>query len=313
MTRALPLEKPILAYEAGLALRKDRDDAGCMVALFPDEETAAKIASIAAASEPAEALHVTLAYLGTAGPDTDHDPVTEVARGWAQATPPVEATISGAGAFTQGEQPVLYASVDAPGLEDHRQHLARALAAAGHPPSSEHGFTPHMTLAYGGTEVQNAAAELGGTELKFDRVAVVHQKDREDFPLTGVQKVETFSKPGTADVTAEDLKRLRPLLEHYRKSPKPFTSCKRDQLKHGLSEGHANRRCAVIADLIHGGTDWRGRGKVTKADSAWTPEVVEALDRVGEALDKAKPKTTGAVRSRLIGAGEKKRPAGSRC
>jgi hypothetical protein len=130
---------------------------------------------------------------------------------------------------------------------------------------------------------------------------------------TDLEKVETFSKPGTADVTPEDLKHLRPLLEHYRKSPKPFTSCKRDQIKHGLSEDHANRRCAVIADLIHGSTNWRGKDKVVKASGEWTLEIAEALDRAGEALEKArKPKATGAV-SRLLGAGPKKRPAGSHC
>lgn len=62
-------------------------------------------------------------------------------------------------------------------------------------------------------------------------------------------EAETFSKPGTADVTAGDRKKLAPLIRHYGKMAHPFTSCKRDQLRHGLSEQHANRRCSVLKSL----------------------------------------------------------------
>lgn len=72
---------------------------------------------------------------------------------------------------------------------------------------------------------------------------------------------ERFTKPGTANVSPNDLKKLAPLLKHYRGKAKPFTACKIDQMKHGLSEGHANRRCAVIKDLIEGNTHWRKGGK----------------------------------------------------
>jgi hypothetical protein len=60
---------------------------------------------------------------------------------------------------------------------------------------------------------------------------------------------ETFSKPGTADVSPADRKKLRALIAHYAKKPHPFTACYRDQIKHGLSPEHAKRRCAVIKKL----------------------------------------------------------------
>lgn len=60
---------------------------------------------------------------------------------------------------------------------------------------------------------------------------------------------ETFSKPGTADVTAKERFQLRFLLKYYCPMKHTFTVCKRDQMKHGLSEAHANRRCAVIKML----------------------------------------------------------------
>lgn len=70
---------------------------------------------------------------------------------------------------------------------------------------------------------------------------------------------ERFTKPGTANVSASDRKKLSPLILYYMKKPHPFTSCYRDQIKHGLSPDHAARRCAVLKDLGRGTTKWRGR------------------------------------------------------
>lgn len=70
---------------------------------------------------------------------------------------------------------------------------------------------------------------------------------------------EEFTKPGTANVSPADRKKLAPLIKHYMSKPKPFTACVRDQLKHGLTKDHANRRCAVIKDLGTGTTKWRGK------------------------------------------------------
>lgn len=63
-------------------------------------------------------------------------------------------------------------------------------------------------------------------------------------------KVETFSKPGTADVTPSDRKKIEPLARHYLSMDHPFTHCVADQIKHGLSQDHANRRCAVLLDTF---------------------------------------------------------------
>ena len=71
---------------------------------------------------------------------------------------------------------------------------------------------------------------------------------------------EQFTKPGTANVSASDRKKLSPLILHYMKMAHPFTACYRDQIKHGLSPDHAARRCAVIKDLGKGTTKWRKGG-----------------------------------------------------
>jgi hypothetical protein len=61
--------------------------------------------------------------------------------------------------------------------------------------------------------------------------------------------VELATKPGTANVTPADRKKLQGLLKHYCPMAHTFSVCKRDQMKHGLSESHANKRCAVIKML----------------------------------------------------------------
>jgi len=90
-----------------------------------------------------------------------------------------------------------------------------------------------------------------------------------------LREVEQFTKPGTANVTPADRKKLAPLLRHYGKMAHPFTVCVRDQRKHGLSPGHANRRCAVLKDLIRGTTKWRNREAVEEA-------VLEGWERLEE-------------------------------
>ncbi len=103
------------------------------------------------------------------------------------------------------------------------------------------------------------------------------QHDTVDLEYLEVALAETFSKPGTADVTPADRAKLAGLLKHYRGMTHPFRVCKRDQMKHGLSEDHAERRCAVIKDLIEGNTKWREGGN-KKANLSEEELATYALD-----------------------------------
>lgn len=85
---------------------------------------------------------------------------------------------------------------------------------------------------------------------------------------------ESFSKPGTADVTPSDRKKIEPLARHYLSKPHPFTACVRDQVKHGLSEEHANRRCAVLLDTFD---PTRARHSVQKSEVDAAREAFDAL------------------------------------
>lgn len=102
---------------------------------------------------------------------------------------------------------------------------------------------------------------------------------------------ERFSTPGTANVSPADLKKLAPLLKHYRAKARPFRACYRDQIKHGLSPGHAARRCAVLKDLITGTTKWRKGGKKRNLSVEELRDIVDLADASGldcEQLKKAR-------------------------
>lgn len=86
----------------------------------------------------------------------------------------------------------------------------------------------------------------------------VELTDQEMDEYLSVALANGFSK-GTANVSPADMKKLRPLLNKYRKSPHPFRACVKDNRKRF---GPATEKfCAVIKDLIEGTTHWRGKKK----------------------------------------------------
>lgn len=171
-TRARALE------DAPLTLDTARK--GAMIALYPPPGQARDLALDG--GEPAEQLHITLAYLGDADQITDPARLRQLVAGWAASTPAITGSVSGHGVFTAGDEPVTYLSIDIPGLEPARDRLTDLLAAGGYPPSREHGFTPHITLAY-----QHRPGDVGArTEpLLFTDIALVLAGERQPIKLTG--------------------------------------------------------------------------------------------------------------------------------
>lgn len=162
-------------------LAKQAATEGAMVALYPPAETAAALAQ--EGGEPAEDLHLTLAFLTDDATEvSDPDRLASVVEGFAATAPALSGRVSGVGHFSAGPEPVTYAGADVPGLSALRERLVDALRRAGHPPSAEHGFTPHLTLAYAEIE-----PEIGNLPLAFDTLTLRLGAERHDFALTGTE------------------------------------------------------------------------------------------------------------------------------
>jgi 2'-5' RNA ligase len=154
---------------------------GAMVALFPDATVAAQLAQ--PGGEPVDDLHITLAYLGPAAnlENGDIDRLKQAVAEFAARTAPISGHISGTGKFTAGPTPVTYASVDLPTLPAARERLIFDLSSvAWLEPSREHGFTPHITLAY-----DDRPVSVPNLELTFDTVTLVLADERTDYALSG--------------------------------------------------------------------------------------------------------------------------------
>ncbi|MEU6362223.1 2'-5' RNA ligase family protein [Streptomyces albidoflavus] len=131
------------------AAAQDHSD-GVMVALVPPADIAEQLAH--EDGQPADDLHVTLAYLGKV---SDYTPeqlqiLPQVVSSWAVRQKPVDVRIGGVGKFSNPaeDQHVLWASADIPGGAQLHADLARYLEGHGFRLPSEHGWSPHMTLRY---------------------------------------------------------------------------------------------------------------------------------------------------------------------
>lgn len=61
--------------------------------------------------------------------------------------------------------------------------------------------------------------------------------------------------PNWKAVGARDKQKMAGLLKYYRGKPHPFTQCVRDNRKRFGAD--TEKVCAVVKDLIEGGTNWR--------------------------------------------------------
>lgn len=153
---------------------------GVMVALPIPPMVASKLwekcvdAGIRHISDP-DTMHITLAYLGdtTDMDDEDRERLSWAVTEFAREADPLEGVVSGVGRFNNDDGSgvnALYASVDAPDLPEFRQKLVSHLMTRGFEVAKNHGFTPHITLAYMPVDKPAPPMTLPETRLQFDRI-----------------------------------------------------------------------------------------------------------------------------------------------
>lgn len=142
-------------------------------------------------AEPPEELHLTLAMCGEVAVMGEEaaQAALDAIKVYAKGAKPMEGSISGTGRFAGGETDVIYASYDAPDLPEFRQSLVEALAHVGVAVSKDHGFSPHITLAYVETGKGANVFPLGivpdPIPIRFESLRVGVGGTYHEFPLEG--------------------------------------------------------------------------------------------------------------------------------
>jgi 2'-5' RNA ligase len=160
---------------------------GVMIALFVPASVGSKL--VVDQGESLEDLHITLAYLGK----LDELPVDVIERAnlvverLASSFGPLDGKVSGLGRFhLEGDDAdfdAFYASPDIVKLAEFRVALVEALKKEGIPVRTEHGFDPHITLAYVPKGAPAPLESIEPFELSFANVVVAAGKDRYPFPF----------------------------------------------------------------------------------------------------------------------------------
>lgn len=141
----------MLVEAANTFLPNTHEGKGILVALAPPQRVVDALQQ--EGGEPADELHVTLAYLGRVK-DYDSGHVAALPGHldeWAARHPGPQMSVEGAGTFLdrgKGDGHVLHALVNAPGLHRLHSDLVDHLKINGYEPSEDYGYLPHMTLGY---------------------------------------------------------------------------------------------------------------------------------------------------------------------
>lgn len=183
-------------------MRNRKAHTGAMIAFMLSDDQAARIAASVADTLPVtlnDDLHVTVAFLGKASElSGQRSEIEAVLTAFTADQPVIQGDINGVGRFnpsdgSDGKSPV-YANFDAPALNGFREALIEALRAAGVTPVLNHGFTPHVTLAYLPADAPSPNIRLPTIDVRFDRLTLAWGDERTDYLLTGTEEEPSMSK-----------------------------------------------------------------------------------------------------------------------
>ena len=173
---------------------------GVMVGLFLSADAASSL--VIDGGESPEDMHITLAYLGNRSelPPGFEVPLAEAVARVVRNQPPLRGKISGVGRFNAGEgsdgMDVIHATCDVPGLAEMHTALVKELTSIGLAPSSDHGFDPHITLAYVPRGIGYTLPACGPMALDWDACHVADGALRMQVPFRGRDGLPTAPDSG---------------------------------------------------------------------------------------------------------------------
>jgi 2'-5' RNA ligase len=155
---------------------KSLGNTGAMIAFYPSADVASLLFGQTAGGLPVggraqtpDDMHVTLLYLGDAATVADQEAaLSAVLESYAASREPVDVLLNGLARFytlEDDETNPVVVTVDSPALPDLRQDLLSLVRSVGVEPVLNHGFVPHVTIAYtpwdGPTPVVNFQPLIG--------------------------------------------------------------------------------------------------------------------------------------------------------
>lgn len=188
-----PSYDPVLGLSAtaGIASLGAANTTGVMIALAPSLALAERMAEATRKAgfdaEEAQQLHISLAVLNGDTSTIDRDRLMSAARSIAAQVTPMQGEIAGFGTFANGKSNVLWAAVDVPGIEQLKVAVDGVLATAGLDALSNHGFTPHLTLAYSDDPITTlpTAEGFAGEPLSFTTLVAAYGGEWVHLDLVG--------------------------------------------------------------------------------------------------------------------------------
>jgi 2'-5' RNA ligase len=168
------------------------EHSGAMVAWMLPPDVAAAISN-EGGEDPAD-MHVTVLYLGKGIEPAKIEALRAALRGIAGQVAPLIGTIGGVGRFPATEssegRDVIVGLVDVARLEALRERIIAAARACGIEPVLNHGYTPHVTLAYVDPSFSGEKREVGSTPVTISELTLAVAGEREAFPLVGSEVIK---------------------------------------------------------------------------------------------------------------------------
>lgn len=185
----------------GRTAAEGADHAGAMIAIYPPPDVAEKIAI--KDGEPAEDLHITLAYFNDKAADREQeswDDVGEKVAEIAKSTEPLEIKIGGLARFDGEDKDPVVGTVDSPGLAELHIALKEAMEPFGGL-NDEHGWNPHLTFTYAGKDDENPEVDIPFDWTAHEIVLVVGG-DKTTYSLSGASEDDSKTSTALARVVA---------------------------------------------------------------------------------------------------------------
>jgi len=174
----------------GPVLIHNVDGYSAMVAfLIPDNlRTDLQIQYPFMSDEVRDNLHITLAFLGDVR-TLDMKKVAWAVADFVEIQRPIKTKLQGIARFVSGgEQDAIVATIDSPDFPALRSLLTEMLDRHGIPYHKEHGFIPHMTLAYIDKDDPMPIDTVEPLEMNFDTVYIQVGNEKIGFALSTDRK-----------------------------------------------------------------------------------------------------------------------------